>query len=203
MKFQLATAIAVFSGLCVAEPDDVQSKPFTLTLVSADKKVDGSTIASCHSGAGIQSLCYGKGGSAPAQTYRLNVTTGGDVKVDANKAGVPGSLNWPSPNENLPPFQPMYLSTDYSSNVALPLVTVDTGHVDYVSFNKQGYMVFSSNLNDRVNPPKYEDKSRELNNWYACTTYYGAYTYPTLAWVFGDKPQNPSCVKVSVKRTFK
>lgn len=96
----------------------------------------------------------------------------------------------------------MHLSYDYSTNVALALVSVAVDEIDYVSFNKQGYLVFNSNLDDKVNPPK-NIESREINNWYACTTNYGPYTYPTIAWVFGSKPQNPSCSKVSVKRTFK
>lgn len=91
MKFQLFTAVtaALVSSACSLE-DDIQSKPFTLSLVSSDKKINGNTIGACHAGAGFEALCYGEG---RGDTFRLNVTNLGD-KPNPNAADVYGSLNY-------------------------------------------------------------------------------------------------------------
>ena len=198
MKFEIATLFTAAVGL-VSAYDDVQSKPFTLSLISSDKKVDGSTIGACHTGAGFESLCYGKG---QGQTLYFNASQYDEHKPNPNGHNIDGKLIFNLPIGNgAPVSSPMSFQYDYSTNVVIPMFTV-TDDVTYVSFNDKGYMVLHGYVDDTVTPPK-PGPSRELPRWYACTTYYTAYTYPTLSWVMGNgKPENPSCVPVTVKRTF-
>ena len=94
----------------------------------------------------------------------------------------------------------MYLYTDPSTNVALPLF--EPGYDEtYVSFDKNDFMYIKSYLDDTTSPPS--SKERNLYRWYMCETYYTGYTYETLAWALGKyPPENPSCKKVGVKRVF-
>lgn len=98
----------------------------------------------------------------------------------------------------------MTFYVDPSTNVALPLF--EPGYAaQQVAFNNLGFMHIISYLNDKVTPPT-GDKPYERYNWYVCETYFTGYTYKNLAWLLGSsddqKPQNPSCTKVDVKRVF-
>ena len=77
--------------------------------------------------------------------------------------------------------------------------------VQYVTFSTdEGLLGIYSYLDDTVTPPT-DETAKVLRNWYICETNYSGYQYWTLNWVLGDakaKPQNPSCVKVQVKRKF-
>lgn len=96
----------------------------------------------------------------------------------------------------------MTFYSDPSTNVALPLFYPGRDNVQYVGFDNSDLMNIVSYLDDTKNPPT-SDGPRVLKNWYVCKTYYSGYTYQTLAWVLGiAEPQNPSCVKVDVKRKF-
>lgn len=75
----------------------------------------------------------------------------------------------------------------------------------YVTFDKKGLMSIIDYLDDTQTPPT-ASTPKALYNWYVCQSYYSSYTYHTLNWVLGNgsaKPQNPSCVKVDVRRQFK
>ena len=98
--------------------------------------------------------------------------------------------------------EPMSFTYDASTNVALPLFGPEYAN-QYVAFDVDGLMNVQTYYNDLVNPPTDEDAVRVLYRWYACTTDYVGYTYPTLNWVLGKyPPENPTCVKVQVKREF-
>lgn len=97
----------------------------------------------------------------------------------------------------------MSLSVNPSSNVALPLLQpgYDT---QSVAFDGDDNLAIFSYYDDSKEDPT-SGEVRAINNWYACQTYYAGYQYQTLAWVLGkegSKPQNPSCIKIDVKRVF-
>lgn len=96
----------------------------------------------------------------------------------------------------------MWFYSDPSTNVALPLFYPGNSNIQYVGFDKDDLMNVVSYLDDTKSPPTGQTP-RVLKQWYVCNTYYTGYTYQTLSWVLGNgKPQNPSCVKVDVKRKF-
>lgn len=92
---------------------------------------------------------------------------------------------------------------DYSTNVLQALFSVDADTFNYVSFDNKGYLTVTSSLDDTATPPKTVN-DRAVNGWHACRTHlsWGSGYYESLAFVLGGKPHNPSCVPVSVKRTF-
>ncbi|QUC23448.1 uncharacterized protein UV8b_07689 [Ustilaginoidea virens] len=191
MKTSALSSALAFIGLATAQ--EVQSQPFNLVIKSQNKELDGRALSTCHSGAAIESLCLLPGSKA---TFHLNTTTG----EEPGPGGVSGALTWDLPAE--PPIpSTMTFSIDPSTNVALPLFYPGRQNVQYVSFDSNDILNIVSYLDDTKNPPNGRTP-RVLDNWYICKTYFG-YTYTTLAWVLGNaNPQNPSCVKVDVKRRF-
>ena len=90
---------------------------------------------------------------------------------------------------------------DPTTNVALPLFE-PSYEPQYVAFDSNNLMNIISYLDDTVNPPT-DETAKAYYRWYICSTNFEAYVYPTLAWVQGNgAPQNPSCVKASIKRVF-
>lgn len=97
----------------------------------------------------------------------------------------------------------MLIYDEPSTNVAIALFYPGTGPAQPVGFDENEQMNLVTALNDTTSPPN-ALTPRVLKNWHVCTTHYASYTYNhTLNWVMGiAKPQNPSCVKVDVKRQF-
>ena len=215
MKF--ITAFLALAGVAAAQT--VQSKPFNLVLSSADKTLNGQILNACHTGAAIESLCVGYNGT----DFHFNTTKGSQAALKGfTPAGV---LVWTLPSCELSsPFRPQLLIAltsylffplaapipesesmnfyvDPSTNVALPLFE-PSYNAQYVTFDSSNLMKIVVYLNDTKTPPADGD-GRALDNWYVCETNFEGYTYETLAWALGTaKPQNPSCVKVSVERKF-
>lgn len=106
-------------------------------------------------------------------------------------------------NKTLAVSEPLMFSYDPGTNVAIPVFFPSLESPTYVSFDKNEHMYIKSYTNDTVTPPTYADPPFKLYRWYMCETYYGSYTYQTLAWTVGKaKPQNPSCQKIEVVREF-
>lgn len=95
--------------------------------------------------------------------------------------------------------EPLVFSFNPASNLAHPVFT--PGHESQrFAFSDDNLLVVVENIDDTQNPPNFHN-NKVYNRWYACTSYYSSYTYHTIDWVLGDKePQNPSCVKVDVRR---
>ncbi|KAK9438076.1 hypothetical protein VB005_09081 [Metarhizium brunneum] len=188
---------AVLSSLALgglAAGQTVQSKPFNLLVQSDSKELDGRALGTCHTGAAIESICLLSDAKA---VFNLNTTEG----AQPGPGGLSGVLAWTLPSQ--PPIpSSMSFYTDPSTNVALPLFYPGANNVQYVGFDGDDLMNIVSYLDDTKSPPTGQDP-RVLKSWYVCTTYNVGYTYQTLTWVLGGKnPQNPSCVKVDVKRKF-
>ncbi|KAK2595468.1 hypothetical protein QQS21_006808 [Conoideocrella luteorostrata] len=187
----ILSAIAV-GGLVAAQ--EIQSKPFNLIIQSANKELNGRAFATCHSGAAIESLCLS---NSRKEVFHHNTTEGSQP----GPGGLAGVLTWTLPSQ--PPIpSSMRFSIDPSTNVAISVFFPGGEDSQYVGFDKNEQMNIVSYLDDTKSPPT-GTTPRELKNWYLCTTYYSSYTYQTLSWVYGNgKPQNPSCVKIDVKRKF-
>ncbi|KAJ5733755.1 hypothetical protein N7493_002541 [Penicillium malachiteum] len=198
MKSLLALSSFLLLGAVAAQ--EVQSKPFYLVIASAGKKsYNGQKLAACHTGAAIESICLA--GTSGSEFY-LNTTKGEEAAIKGE--GLSGTLIWNLPyngDEDL--SEPMNFYSDPSTNVALALF--EPGYTQQeVFFDKKSEMAIYSYYNDAVTPPT-DDTAKILKNWYICETNFSGYTYTTLNWVLGNgkaKPQNPSCVKVQVKRKF-
>lgn len=96
----------------------------------------------------------------------------------------------------------MYLSTDPTSNVAMPMFLPGEDQT-YVGFGARDRMYIESYIDDTVTPPKVLSTPTKYYRWYVCETNYSGYQYTTLAWVLGNaKPENPSCEKIIVVRVF-
>lgn len=213
MKTVAFLSSLIMGGLVAAQ--DVQSKPFNLIVQSDSKELNGRAFSTCHEGAAIESICILKGSKA---SFNLNTTEG----VEPGPGGLAGVLTWLLPSRMLsrrhhiassgvtnkhirtePPIpSSMSFYSDPSTNVALPLFYPGDSNTQYVGFDKDDLMNIVSYLDDTKSPPTGQTP-RVLKQWYVCNTYYTGYTYQTLSWVLGTaKPQNPSCVKVNVKRKF-
>jgi len=95
------------------------------------------------------------------------------------------------------------LSTDLSTNVASTSMSSDKG-TNVVGFDKDGLMNLQVGGHDdskMPDPNLVMSGPRGLYRWVACKEFgpYGG-IMDTLMWVVGGKPQNPTCVDVSLKR---
>ncbi|KAG5999425.1 hypothetical protein E4U21_006818 [Claviceps maximensis] len=186
-------SLAAASGIVLGQ--DIQSKPFILVIhESSDKTLQGQTFSTCHSGAAIESICLYRGTNA---TFNHNTTEG----VQSGPGGMPGILTWNLSSQ--PPIpSSMTFNVDPSTNVALPLFFPGSNNAEWVSFDNKEELNIATYLDDTQSPPSGQ-RSRVLKRWFVCDTYFTGYRYKTLSWVLGNgKPQNPSCVKVAVRRRF-
>lgn len=95
----------------------------------------------------------------------------------------------------------MHLVTDPSSNVAQAVFYPGPSNGQYVQFTDDKLALFSGIDDTKV--PIEAGTPKAIENWYVCDSYYTSYRYKTLSWVYGKAgPQNPTCVKVTVKRNF-
>ncbi|KAL2205924.1 hypothetical protein CC79DRAFT_1369363 [Sarocladium strictum] len=197
MQFSVVL-LAAIAGLASAQ-NDVQSKPFRLELCSDDKSLNGKGLTACHTGAAIESLCLydGKGSD-----FRFNTTKGDTAQAKGYTPSGELIFNLPLSDKSSV-SSAMSFSIEASTNVAIPLFMPGDSPAQYVAFDKKsGALRVFSYIDDTKKPVK-NTGARALNRWYICSTNYSGYTYKTLSWVYGkDKPQNPSCKKVDVKRKF-
>ncbi|KAH7135839.1 hypothetical protein B0J11DRAFT_172058 [Dendryphion nanum] len=205
MKISLPTLALAFSTLATAQFNN-QSAPFHLYLVSEDKTIDGDTLSTCHEGAAISSLCLSnsttvsKTAPLPASTFTFNSS---DQVVTPNATlGAPGWLTWLLVGGNFEVSEALRFSYDPASNVAHPQLFPGGDGATQLAFDTKDSLNIQGYVDDTQNPPV-SGETRAYYRWYACITYYVGYQYQTVNWVLGaDKPQNPSCVKVDVKRKF-
>jgi len=176
-----------------------QTAPFNLVLLSSNETYNGSTLTAVHEGAAIEGIAPGVAftPNAPATPFYFNYSS---QETPDPVLGYSGLLIY-NLNVGFIVSEPMRLSINPTSDVALPLFFPDVDNYQTVGFDKDGLMFIASYVDDTVDPPKYETMA--LYRWYVCLTQYG-YLYQTLTWVVGvhTHPQNPTCVKVDVKRVF-
>jgi hypothetical protein len=167
-----------------------QTGPFKLQLVSQDDSLNGKFLAACHEGAAIESLCPLNGTIDTAVPFYYNYSD------TSSFVSTSGYLTFLLPGPDV--FEPMSLSYNPASNVAVPLFS-PAAFGTPIAFDDSDLMYIPSNQDDTEDPINIMG-SKNYYRWYVCTTYEG-YVLPTLAWALGDgKPQNPTCCEVSVKR---
>jgi hypothetical protein len=206
MKPTLATTALLLAGTTTAQFYNVTSAPFHLVLSSNNKTIDGQSLAACHTGAAIESLCLTSGGTPssprPLTPVAFNFNTSAEAVTANASLGTPGILTYNLPANPVIPSAVRF-SYDPTTNAALPLLEPGDEGAQQLAFdeheklNVQGYIDYSAN------PPKQLDGVKAYYRWYACETYFLGYQYRTLVWGLGrGKPENPTCVKVGVKRVW-
>jgi hypothetical protein len=203
MKFTLPIALGLATSTSAQYLN--QSEPFNLVLVSENATVNGDTLSSCHTGAAIESLCLSNSNSTskpepiPAAVFTFN--TSESVFVPNATLGVPGIVTWTLPAS--PPIpEALGLSFDPTTNVALPLLWPGDSLATTMAFDSNNLLNIQGYVDDTVDPIVAGNYTAYYR-WYSCNTYYAGYQYVTLAWKVGEgEPQNPSCIKVDVKRVF-
>ncbi|MCJ1331553.1 hypothetical protein MMC10_008244 [Thelotrema lepadinum] len=181
-----------------------QSAPFNLFLTSTNTTLNNTPLYACHSGAAIESLCIDTSNNNASEfdAFYFNYTT----LVTPSYGGI---LTWNLVGSNFVENEPMVFIYSPTSNVAQPLLYPDYEQAQLIQFDKKtGAMGIPLQQVDTVVPP-YEvtpgkNGFQPVYRWYVCTTYFGSYTYETLAWKMGNEaaPENPSCQSVGVKRVF-
>ncbi|KAM3566015.1 hypothetical protein ARSEF4850_000985 [Beauveria asiatica] len=183
-----AAATSFLASTVAVSAQYVQSAPFNVQLTSYDAGVNGSYIGACHSGAAIESLCL----TSRPVTMHINSTRGQDPNN--------GLLTWLLPS-NLPVDSAMRLVPDPSTNVAQAVFYPGPVNGQQVRFIDDELFLVST-IDDTKDPIE-AGEPKPIANWYVCRNYFTGYRYKSLSWVYGRAgPQNPTCVKVSVKRNF-
>lgn len=216
-SFAVLSTIAL-SGLATAQ--DVESKPFKITVHSEDKSIDGFGVGACHSGAITETLCIGR---TPGVDFTFSHLK--DAPITIKGDGPEGVLRYTLPTCKLlllrlsqrksinskrfiantsyaaPPLrQTMHFIYEPSTNIATPAFG-PAGEL-YVAFDDNNLLNIITGVDDSTTDPTVFNP-RALYDWYVCKTFVGGYHYQALGWVMGGgKPHNPTCIKVDVKRTF-
>lgn len=201
------STVALVLGLAIgtsAQIYEVQSAPFHLVLESENKTINGQYLAACHTGAAIESLCLAgipspsKPGEINAPTFNFNTSESYLPTVEGNSP--PGLITYQLRGSNFNISQPMNMQVWRATNVALLLFQPGTTGLE-VNFDCEDRMNVEFGVDDSVDP--IETSPKAYYRWYSCSTWYSGYRYVTLTWVLGNKePQNPTCVKVNVKRVW-
>ncbi|APA15886.1 hypothetical protein SS1G_09232 [Sclerotinia sclerotiorum 1980 UF-70] len=196
----IATSLLAVAATQVAAQYTNQSAPFNLVLLSSNDTLNGTTLFPCHEGAAIEGLCVGASitnTNTTFYTYNFN-TSSYDTSFNAS-IGETGVLTWLLQGANFNLSSPFGLSYSPTSNIAMPLFTPGTSTTN-VAFDENDLLNIQGYQNDTTVPITFGTEA--YYRWYICETYWG-YHYTTLAWVVGEaEPQNPTCVKVDVKRVF-
>lgn len=203
MKFQAVAALSGLASLSAAQ--EVSSERFTLTVVSADPKLDKLNLYSCHSGAAIEQLCTSKDAPSKFTSYYLNTTAGNTISTGQAF----GTLIWDLPlgGDNTTEFAPSSYSFYFSatSNVASGAFSPGSSYSTAAVGFKDDLMFIADYVDDTKFGPERPSSFAftPYFNWQVCNTYFGGYYYQALAWkTSGAKSQNPTCKPVSVRRTF-
>ncbi|KAF7864229.1 uncharacterized protein EAF02_010197 [Botrytis sinoallii] len=189
IKQHILSALAPIAALFSPSPSPIQSAPFTLSVVSENKYLDGSYIHGCHTGAAQTALCafpkcHARHGENSPTTFYFNVS----APLGPHQPS--GSLVY-----NLPYDTDKFLSQSakmefnrYTHDFAHPLFA----HPD----DTEGIFVFH---HDRLHL-----KDHREQRWYICGGYspFSINSYPILVWYHGVGDPHAECVKVEIKRAF-
>jgi hypothetical protein len=205
-KMKIAFSI-VFMVAAVKAQYNITSKPFQLVLTSEDGTIN-DTVSACHTGAALESLCLSNSNSTskpdptPYSTFNFNTSIYSQEPVNHTELGKPGILTWFLPVNGygmVPSAANFYY--DPTTDIAVPILETGSSGTQ-LAFDDQDELLVQGYIQWCANPPNYGE-TYGLKRWYACRTYYSGYQYVNLAWALGpNKPENPTCVKVDVKRVF-
>jgi hypothetical protein len=185
--------IASFASTAYAEG---QSAPFNLQIVSDNPAYNATYLSWIRAGPYYMRLVFS------------NVTYGVDFYLNSTQSPGYGILGVDQKFISTPNFTvPLSLrvSSNLDTNVASTLMDNSKG-TDKVDFDDKGLMYLRAGFDDSIMPNAtlmVKNGSHNLYRWVACNDLgpYGG-VIDTLAWVVGGKPQNPTCVDVSLKRVW-
>jgi len=197
----ISTAIALLSAGVSAQYTN-QSAPFSLVVLSANTTYNSTVLGACHEGAAIEGLCVAGAYNPPESSYStftLNVSAT-DTSYNTT-LGETGYLTWELQGANFNLSEPLTFPYNPTSNVVVPLFypSADTD-AQLLAFDENDLLNVQGYLDDTTSPATAGTVA--YYRWYICTTNAG-YTYTTLVWTLGNAaPENPTCVKVDIKRIF-
>lgn len=188
--------MAVIAVTTFAQNEVIQSAPFKIQIVSADPVYNAQYLSWTRAGNYVEKMAFSNITYAVTDFY-LNSTqynAYGVLGVDQHYATSSGNFTVPLS------FQ---LTNSLSTNVASTWMSLEKG-TDLVDFDKEGLMSLQLGGHDDSKMPDTKlvmGGPRGLYRWVACKEFgpYGG-IMDTLMWVVGGKPQNPTCVDVSLKR---
>ncbi|KAJ4289524.1 hypothetical protein N0V90_010853 [Kalmusia sp. IMI 367209] len=144
---------------------DQNSAPFRLFIKSDNETLDGQSLGACHEGAAIEGFC-------PSGLTRANESTTYDTFYLQTSAFTEspgddpyGVLAWNltvNGGEIVP--SGMLLSTDVTTDVAVPILSPGNSTISTVSFTSGGCMYISRYLDDTVSPPVPLDPVEKVEN---------------------------------------
>jgi hypothetical protein len=188
----LSTAFVLPS---LAQNDPNQTAPFYLQVVSENATINGNTLVACHEGAAIEGLCLSSQ-TSQIPTFAFNYT---DYSVPFGDLVYNFTFTGQNGLESV--WVPAELAYNPLSNVAIPILMPGYGNGQF-GFNESDYLSIGGYIDDTKGNSPPTSGNAAYYRWYICDTYYG-YSYTTLAWLLGTgTPQNPTCMKVDVKRVF-
>ncbi|KAF2435457.1 hypothetical protein EJ08DRAFT_645754 [Tothia fuscella] len=203
-------------AIFIPAQQDETLKHFRLVLQSENSTLNGRVLHACHWNVDANALCptfieY------PDQRikYIFTSTTINDTDSYDN-GGEYMKLRMVFPPIGSNPLFTMdfrfHIQTNLYSNIALAWFDEDYAEKDEkledrkvwdaVFFDEKGLM-FKKGVADDRDVPIQENVQKNYYRWYVCNTVYNSYYYQTLVWGQGEPaPQNPTCVKVDVRREF-
>ncbi|KAH9864136.1 hypothetical protein J1614_010070 [Plenodomus biglobosus] len=202
----LSSAAATLAAAQFDEPYyNITSEPFNLFVSSNNGSVNTS-LAACHVGAALESLCLSASNSTSkpnpidAAVFQFNSSL--DSKAPGPGLGIPGILTWILHAGDLNVSSSAHFDNDPVTDIALPILEPGSSRPQLLAFDTQNKLTIHGYVDYTMQPPQLSTP-REFYRWYACHTYFNAYHYVNLAWKFGSgRPDDASCVAVNVTRVF-
>ncbi|KAI1268289.1 hypothetical protein F5Y18DRAFT_374548 [Xylariaceae sp. FL1019] len=202
MMIKVAAALMGVAATAVAQ--DYQSGPFYLKITGqdADSSISGYG-SSCHTGAGIEGLCYGTADpeGSEYEEYYFNYT--GYTKVDDNDVGyVTWNLPYNSGNGTTQHVsQSMGLLYQVNSNVAAPQFGFGTYfNVGFDDDDKLFAYAYYDDATFEAGQFPNTTEGAAYYQWAVCYQYFTGYYYQSIAWITGGEAHNPTCESVDITR---
>lgn len=99
-------------------------------------------------------------------------------------------MTWVLPSEDFALSEPLGLSFDATSDLALPLFEPGDEGTTLMAFDADDRLNIQGYVDDTVVPATADD-TRAYYRWYACQTYYSGYVsvfpFPSRRWGFGRR----------------
>ncbi|PVH83904.1 hypothetical protein DL98DRAFT_613184 [Cadophora sp. DSE1049] len=216
LAFMAAISTAVTYDI-PKQPFPEESPPFKLVLLSSNSSLDGMTLFACRQVILTDSLCTVNSRDMPhmgrpvpdtprVTTFHLNYTTEPEATHQqvSPDLGVEGILTRHYANYYTD-WMPASMRLGYTrAGHAVTLFRGGQERATVVGFDKEDKL-FLWGRDDGSLMPQHEVTEDEcytaVYHWYVCMTKWMT-EFETVVWSSGDKPDDPTCQKVDIKRVF-
>ncbi|KAI1213099.1 uncharacterized protein F4807DRAFT_311314 [Annulohypoxylon truncatum] len=209
MKFQLPSLLLGLAASAASAQN--QTGPFYLQIVGQKNSSIMGYGNSCHTGAGMEGLCYGPGqvpeSIVASFEYYFNYT-GNTVVDDAQVGQVIWKLPYTDSNGNTA-LEPQTLGLQFTtdSNVASTNFGLGECSSDLnVGFDADGKLFAWNYIDDSTftpgTNPVPSGVGKAYYQWYVCYIYYTGYYYQAIGWSATSPPHNPTCQPVDIIQVF-